>query len=470
MAIKLADVIENINSDYAVVATEKQNILGIYNGAIGTVPPIQLYYASNAKIALTSDGTATNRIQVYKDPLSLQAASNLVDVSMDLKFHTRKGAIFSVHDEKLHAGAGGPALYLTKQDPTAGTGSDSARSAISRFTELVQQFDVYESITGTAAAEANDADGESFFLAGFDTANGKMRKITWAEIAGGIAAQVSLDLINSGAITETQAGGSGAIGDLNGDGQVTTSDMLILLASIGQTGLGYETYYTTFDGADESSEFIPGVSPFASAGTFALSDLSTFQYDSNLTTDGEAYGWASVSVAVLQNNFVRLNTMSYGPGDTLLSTHWPSRRLVVEMDLSLNFDAPDSVFPLLYVKLTFENNSTQECMYIMGTSNQEVNSLGLYSAGYGGQQGGIPIAVDIPITVQADLGTMNSLNYPAADNYENHSSALAQGFMMDHTNGASNYIKHLETRIYFGSVTASTNVIVKEIRTRIYQQ
>ena len=470
MAIKLADVLENINANHPVVATEKQNILGLYNGATGTVPSIQLYYASSTKIALTSDGTNTNRIGVYKDPLSPQAANNLVDVGMALKFHTRKGAIFSVEDEKLNSGSGGPAVYLTKQDPSAGTSVDSARSAISRFRELVQQFDAYEPITGAVAAEANDTDGESFFLAGYDTANAKMRKITWAELAAGIASQISLDFVNSGVITTTQAGGSGAIGDLNGDGQVTTADLLVLLGQNGTFGVGYETDFVTFDGSNESASFVPGVSPTASAGTFALTDLSSFQYPASLSTSGQAFGWTSITHAVLQRNFVRLNTMALGTNDGLIATHWANRRLVVEMDLTMNANAGDAVFPLLHVKLTFEDDSTQECIYLMGNSVLGINQLGMYTQSFDGNSGGIPLGIDIPLTVQADLGTLNSLNHPPADNYENHSSALATGFMLDHSNGTSNYIKHLETGIFFGSVTASSTIVVKEIRTRIFPQ
>ena len=251
---------------------------------------------------------------------------------------------------------------------------------------------------------------------------------------------------------------------------MSTADLILLLGQVGAQGVGYETNYVTFDGASDSSSFVPGVSPLASAGTFALSDLSSFQYPSNLGTDGEAYGWTSVSVAVLQTNFVRFNTMALGVNDALIASHWASRRLAVEMDLTFNFDAADSVFPLLYVQLTFEDDTTQECLYIMGTSTEAINAQGVYSAGFDGSSGGLPLGVNVPLTVQADLGTLNSLNYPPADNYENHSTAIEQGFMLNHSNGAGNYIKHLETRIYFGAVTASANVTVNEIRTRIYAQ
>ena len=244
----------------------------------------------------------------------------------------------------------------------------------------------------------------------------------------------------------------------------------MLLGQNGTFGVGYETDFTTFDGSNESASFVPGVSPLATAGTFALTDLSSFNYPSNLSTSGEAFGWTSISTAVLQRNFVRLNTMALGTNDGLISSHWANRRLVVEMDLTMNADAGDAVFPLLHVKLTFEDDSTQECVYLMGSNVMAINQLGMYTQFFDGNSGGIPLGFDIPLTVEADLGTLNSLNHPPADNYENHSSALATGFMLDHSNGTSNYIKHLETAIFFGAVTASSTIVVKEVRTRIIQQ
>lgn len=474
MAIKLADVIENINSDYAVVNTQKQNILGIYNGAVGTGPSIELYYNSGTKTSLSSDGTAGNPIEVYKDPLSLTAADDLVDVSMALKFHTRKGAIFSVQDEKLNSGSGGPALYLTKQDPSAGTSIDTGRSTIGRFSELVQQFDQYESITGSNAVTEDDTNGENFFLAGYSTADNKMRKITWAELVGGIAAQLNQELVNGGIITEVQAGGTGAVGDFNGDGQVTTADLLIFLGNFGGSGPppedAYETNYITFATAGSTSaSFTPGVSPAASAGTFALADLSTFNYPTGIATSGESYGFGTITRANNAANFVKLNNMETSGNN--ITTYWQTRRIRVEMDFTVNFNAGDSVLPLLYVKLTMTDatETTFECLYYMGNSSAAINQLGFYSADFYGTGGGIPYDVDVPLTCWADLGTAQSINHPPATNYENHSSDLEEGFMLDFADD-TDYIEDIEMRIYFVSVTASSTVTVNQIRNKIYVQ
>lgn len=190
MAIKLADVIENANSNFAVVETNKHNIVGLYNGSIGTVPPLEIYHnGTHVKTALTSDGVATNRVEVYQAPFSQSAATTYVTGTDSLKLETRKGGLISVHDGVLNDGNGGEAVYLVQQDPTAGNAPDSSRSDITRFTELIQDFDMYQSVTG-AAAVASSGD---FFLAGYDTALKKTRKLTIGSLLDAFTTEVADD-------------------------------------------------------------------------------------------------------------------------------------------------------------------------------------------------------------------------------------------------------------------------------------
>jgi len=190
MAIKLADVIENVNSNFAVVETNKHNIVGLYNGSVGTVPSLEIYHnGTHVKTALTSDGVSTNRVEVYKPPFAQSVATNYVTDTDSLKLETRKGGLISVHDGVLNDGNGGEAVYLVQQDPTAGNASDTSRSDITRFTELIQDFDMYQSVTG-AAAIASSGD---FFLAGYDTALKKTRKLTIGSLLDAFTTEVADD-------------------------------------------------------------------------------------------------------------------------------------------------------------------------------------------------------------------------------------------------------------------------------------
>ena len=190
MAIKLADVIENVNSNFAVVETNKHNIVGLYNGSVGTAPSLEIYHnGTHVKTGLTSDGVAANRVEVYKSPFAQSAATNYVTGTDGLKLETRKGGLISVHDGVLNDGNGGEAVYLVQQDPTAGNVSDTFRSDITRFTELIQDFDMYQSVTG-AAAVASSGD---FFLAGYDTALKKTRKLTIQSLLGAFTTEISDD-------------------------------------------------------------------------------------------------------------------------------------------------------------------------------------------------------------------------------------------------------------------------------------
>ena len=190
MPIKLSDVIENVNSNFAVVETNKHNIVGLYNGSVGTAPSLEIYHnGTHVKTGLTSDGVNTNRVEVYKSPFAQSAGTNLVTGTDSLKLETRKGGLISVHDGVLNDGNGGEAVYLVQQDPTAGNVSDTFRSDITRFTELIQDFDMYQSVTG-AAAVASSGD---FFLAGYDTALKKTRKLTIGSLLDAFTTEVADD-------------------------------------------------------------------------------------------------------------------------------------------------------------------------------------------------------------------------------------------------------------------------------------
>lgn len=481
MAIKLADVVERNHVSFPVIEAHDKTIVGFYNGASGNAQQaLKLYYNSGTKTSLTSDGTANNPVKLTALPYGADGGSTTAGPNDTLVVPTEKGGILTMIDEKLLSDAGTAVstyvgAYLVNV-VNQGSNSDSARDAIARLSELVQQFNRYETVNGATAAALDDAAGENFYLAGYSTVDNKMRKISMSEVVASIAAQINLDLVNGGIITETQAGGTGAVGDLNNDGSVSTADLLIFLSNFGggsnSADDSYESHYQTFATAgSNSASFVPGTSPASSGGTFALSELTTFDYPTTITVAGEAFGFTSVSRANNAANFVKFNTLALGTGNENIAAFWHFRRVRVEVDFTINFDAPDAVIPLLYVKLTMYDNSstTHECLYYMGNSTAAINNQGFHSEDFYGTGGGIPLGEDVPITCYADLGTVGIINHTPATNYENHSTDIEEGFMMDFADNSFN-IKDVETRIFFVAVTESSTVTVNQIRNKIQAQ
>ena len=409
MAIKLADVIENINSDYAVVDTQKQNILGIYNGSIGSVPPIELYYSSSEKIALTSDGDNLNRIQVYRDPLSLQAADDLVDVSMDLKFHTRQGAIFSVHDEKLNDGSGGPALYLTKQDPSPGTSVDAGRSAIGRFREVVQQFNSYQTISAASAQELTDTAGENFWLAGYHTQHESMKKMALDSLLGYITSELMGNAVEAGLVTSSNAGetsqGSGVFGDLNGDGSVSTADYLLFLAEYGQgpQPSAFDSISKAMTGASEETALI-GVSiasPTGNSNTeFVAGDFDNVVTPSSLTVDVANLGNnQSLTVPTSAAAYVEIDDITITANN---SNFYANKAFHFFMDVEFTFSAIDLFYALVLVDYTTANDTTYTELYHMNLEGNGLGGTGTLSAPGG------PFDVGTTYTETFEFRTLNA--------------------------------------------------------------
>jgi len=481
MAIKLADVVERNHVSFPVVEAHDKTIVGFYNGASGNAQQaLKLYYNSSTKTSLTSDGTANNPVKLTSLPYGADGGSNTAGPNDSLVVPTEKGGILTMIDEKLLSDAGTtPSNYVGAylvNVVNQGSNNDSARDAIGRLSELVQQFNRYPTVSGATAAALDDATGENFFLAGYSTVDNTMRKISMSEVIASIVAQINLDLVTSGIITETQAGGTGAVGDLNNDGQVSTADLLIFLGAFGSgtndDGDAYESLYKTFATAgSNSASFVPGTSPASTGGTFDLSEVTTFNYPSTITTTGEAFGFSSITRANNAANFVKFNTLALGTGNSNIAAYWHFRRLRVEMDFTINFDSGDAVIPLLYVKLTMYDGSstTHECLYYMGNSTAAINNLGFHSEDFYGNGAGIPLGEDVPITCHADVGTAEIINHSPATNYVNHSTDIETGFMMDFSDNSFN-IKDVETRIFFASVTESSTVTVNQIRTKIQGQ
>ena len=480
MAIKLADVIERNNTVYPVINAHDKNVVGFYNGAASDAQmALELRYTSLVKTDITKDGNSNTPIQFTSNFTTGNLVAGQVDDSSTTdSLLIRSGGIITVLDQALKSDTGTfpsphySAAYLAQVIQNGGN-TDTNRNVIERFSELVQQFNRYPSVTGAQAVALGDADGEDFFFAGYSTQQNRIRAITFQELVAGIASQLTADLVSTGVITDAQASGSGGVGDVNGDGSVSSADLLEFLTNFGLQDTGFETDYITLDGAQSVDDIAVGLAPDANT-PFEVADLSTWNYGSSVDTTGNAYGWTSVSFPTSAANFVKFNTLNLGTGNSLLTSHWHARRLVIECACTVTFDAPDVIYMLVHVILTDAsgNNVTNEVMVATaGLQDFNGNNNGFFTSGYyggGGDDGGAPLGVPVTWVPVVDFKPEGfPERYPVATNYEDHESALEGGFMMNYQFSNNYNIRDMEVRIHFAGTNGAATVDVQQVRHRI---
>ena len=371
MPIKLSDVIENVNSNFGIIETSKHNIVGLYNGSAGTVPSLELFHnAGGVKTALTSDGNAANRVSVYKHPFAQSAATNYVTGTDSLKLETRKGGLISVHDGVLNGGSGGEALYLAEQDPTAGNVSDANRSLITNFTELVQQFDKYETITAAQAQTLANTSNEDFWLSGYHTQHQSTKKLNLDNLVSYIASSIVGTAVAEGLITVSNAGetseGSGIVGDLNGDGAVTTADLIFLLSAINSPldsgAFNSNSKAMVGTGEETASVTVPIASPTANSNTeFQLSDYTSITFPSTNTLEVSGLGYQqSLSVPTSGVAYMEISGITV---TTANSPFYHDKAFKFLMDVTFTFSEPSLCYPLVQVDYTTSNNTTYTVLY-----------------------------------------------------------------------------------------------------------
>lgn len=469
MAIKLADVLNNVNSAYPVINAHENTVVGLYNGvAADAVQPLKIYWDSTVKATLSSAGTAQTLLRPTSLPYSNAPAGGVVAASDTDAILTEEGGLLVIEDEKLNSGFGGYALYLA-QVVRPGSSYDVARGEMSRFTELIQDFDMYESISASDLAEINQSGTDNFYFAGYDTANEKTRRVDSSSLIALITNELTGEMISGGIISSSMGtGGTGGLeGDFNGDGQISTADLLQFLSSFGATGYGWDR--TVMSGAGDSVDNIE-IAAFPSTlsgtnGTFTTGDITTFNYPATYSLDGVTSGFETESYSTASANTYTISDANQT--DSNLAYAWAYRYLHVDVYTDVFFNAYDTLYGLLYVKVTDTQGNYKECIYHMSGLNQ-VGSNGVSSTLSGG--GGVTIGITEPVTWSADMRpawatTINT----AADNFQDHSADLASGWSMDIGNTAnfSFLLDSVEVKVFFTCLNGEAKVDVNSVNVKI---
>jgi len=472
MAIKLADVLNNVNAAYPVVNAHEHTVVGFYNGATSnSSTSVEVYYNSGVKSSISTDGGAVNQVSLTSLPYANASATGEITADSTNKILTEVGGIITLHDSTL-GGAGASAAYMV-QTLSAGNVSDTTRFSTDKLTELIQDFDMYSSINGEQLTALNDLASHEFYMAGYDTQSKKTRKISWAEMMGAISGTVIQDMVSGGLITNNQAdggSGTGVVGDINGDGEVTTADLLMFLGNFGTgTSNSFATNRTLMSGTSETSNVV-SVSELASSGsgtggTFLLSDLSTFNYPSTYTLTGNVYGWGTEVYSTNAANVYKLQGFTVGAD---YADIFQNRYLYVTLQSTVHFYAPDALFGLMHIKLIDQSASANEeevVFYMAGNSFSATD--GVYS--YNGTTGGAPIGTDYSVTWTGSSNpNLISAGLVAADNYQNHSTALASGFNFAFQGGSfTDYIDDIEIKFFFYSLNGFVDITVNSVQVQI---
>ena len=474
MAIKLADVIERSHVSFPVIEAHDKTIVGFYNGASSSAQqPLELYYSSSVKTKLTSDGTANNSIKLTSLPYGADGGANTAGPTDARVVPTERGGLLTMIDEKLLTDAQGQstdyvAAYLVNV-VNQGSSVDSARNSLGRLSELVQQFNRYPSITGTLAA-AQDA-SSNFYFAGFHDTDNAHKKITLNELAGGLAGIIGQQLVSEGVITVDQAGGSGLIGDINGDGVVSTADFLLLNQYLDNGVTGFTALHTIMSESDEESAQLVPVEIGTNTAPFTLSsDFSDWSVPNSFTVDGEAYGFTGINIPSSNSaNFIEFTGLDIS--NQAMSSFYNQYRVKVYAKVEALYAAPDILYAVAEITLTYDDSSSTEetfayLMYSSANGNINVGAPSDYLVGNGGT--GVPIGESTEILFGVDLGGVQSqggtLLIPVAT--VNDTDSLASGFTMNRAVEGGR-IEDVKCKVYFVTGGEQVKLQVQNLRMEI---
>ena len=483
MAIKLADVIERNHVSYPVIEAHDKTIVGFYNGASADAQqPLALYYNSSTKTSLSSDGTAGNTVKLTALPYGGDGGANTAGAGDSLVVPTEKGGIITMLDEKLLTDLGGHpsptdyvAAYLVNV-ANDGSNNDTGRSSVGRLSELVQQFNRYQTTTVESAQVLSETEGENFWLAGYHTEEQVMKKLDLDALLGFIGSQLMGVAVSEGLITASNAGetdeDSGVFGDLNGDGAVSTADLLQFLGEFGQgpqANAFNATVKALAGSAQETAEVGTVIAtPSAASNTqFVASDFDSFEYPVTNTLDILDIGYnQSLSVPSSGTAFMELS------GITLTSANdsfFAEKTFHFFVDAVVNFSAADILYMLVEVEYTTTASDVYNELYHMGINFAPLTGAGLIAGG----AYAIGLDHEITFTFQSGVGTgfsnSNSAVSPSSLGTYNHGSNTPiplPPIKLD-TQLGGNYIESVKFTPVFTSLTSSTTVKATETRIQL---
>lgn len=485
MAIKLADVIERNHVSYPVIEAHDKTIVGFYNGASADAQqPLALYYNSGTKTSLSSDGTAGNTVKLTALPYGGDGGANTAGAGDSLVVPTEKGGIITMLDEKLLNDAGGHpsptdyvAAYLVNV-ANDGSNNDTARSSVGRLSELVQQFNRYQTTTVESAQLLSETEGENFWLAGYHTEEQIMKKLDLDALLGFIGSQLMGVAVSEGLITASNAGetseNSGVFGDLNGDGSVSTADLLEFLGVFGQgpQANAFNSIVKALAGSAQETAEVGAViaTPSAASNTeFVASDFDSFEYPVTNTLDIVNIGYnQSLSVPSSGTAFMELSGIEITNSN---DSFYAEKTFHFFVDAVVNFSAPDIFYMLVEVEYTTTASAVYSELYHMGVNFGPFAAVGISSANGGTYDVGQDY--DVTFTFQSGPGTGFGTGNPAISaaglgtfNHGSNNPVPSTNIYLDSQLG-SNYIESVKFTPVFTSLTSSTTVKATETRIQL---
>lgn len=493
MAIKLADVIQRTNAEYPVVEAYDQTILGFYNGYTSEAQQaLQLYYNGESKEEFAVANSASNEVRFTKLPYVAGAgtADSTVGAGDARSLLTIEGGLFVTKDSKLYNDNGGNeslgAVYVNQVVNAGNTPTvDSLRSSLGRASELVQQFNRYESLASLtldssvslASIIEND---EDLWLAGYDAERSRMRKFGITDLLAAFASQLGQELVTGGIITSTDAGGSGAIGDLNGDGEVTVSDLLILMGSFGggSTDDNYVSKFRMLTSSGDQISLTPTATPdltgSGTGGALNWSDIETFAFNLNYGTNNAVYGWSSFTAPlnVADDNYVQLNTRATG---TTADNWFAGKALRAAVTAKISGPFTDFIVIWLRVRVITTNSEKYEQVYYMNPEGATNNHLFIYGSDLDSTPSQSVVPTFFYKSGEPDLIT--SANYEATDTGVTESAILATNeWSLTSTAGdfagdaGVQTIDDIEVRFGVFSYTGLTTVTISRIHVYVDEE
>lgn len=492
MPIKLADLVENVVRQVPVLDSRSRSIHGLFLGSAGASSAVQLEPQYSSSVF---QGVKTSSNAAVAFTTSAGSVAQLNGVNPILI--TDRGGIITAYDDvssRLHA-------YMLKSVVDGDDATTAAnRSSADKFQELVSQFDVYPEIAAEAIIDTIENSGsDDFWLAGYDTIDKRHYKVSAGTLISFMASYLAQDLIDNGITDIDGVGGSGVVGDFNGDGLVNASDLTTFLgyynSPTGNTAFITRLFFLTGSNESATISSIPALAETGGSGTggnFVLSDFTPWYFGASVQSDTtQLYGWDSVTVPATNATglFVLNNNAATTASNVFL---FENKFLKVDIDIGAqptNFYQDLQV--ILYVKLDFEDGTTKKQAYLIGRfgslgqswgniSGEFLNFTCSFSSNNIINDAGVITPLDYTIgdagmvyTNNAgdvfDGGDADNLS-PAAGNAQDlTNTAMNRNFNMawDVSGSGSGYLEDISLQVVFQSLTGGFDVKVNSFEIKV---